>query len=69
MTMHFYNDEWEEFITHCGFTDDELDVVRLLRRGWACVDIAAELFISESTVKRRRKTIGQKIIRYIEKEG
>ena len=69
MTMHFFNDEWESFIEHCGFTDDELEIVHLLRKGWACVDIAAELYISESTVKRRRKIIGKKIIRYIEKEG
>jgi DNA-binding NarL/FixJ family response regulator len=67
MAMNFYNDEWETFIANCGFTDDELEVVPLLRRGWAQIDIAVELCISLSTLKRRKKRISQKIIRYISK--
>jgi DNA-binding NarL/FixJ family response regulator len=69
MVMRFYNDEWELFIANCGFTDDELEIVPFLRRGWACVDIAEELSISLSTLKRRRTRIGKKIIRYILKKG
>ena len=67
MTMRFYNDEWESFVTHCGFTDDELEIVKFLRKGWACIDIAAELCISLSTLTRRKKRISQKILRYISK--
>ena len=43
MTLRFFNDEWEEFMEHCGFTDEEkLDyivydeekqIVPYLRRG------------------------------------
>lgn len=65
----FFNDEWEEFIEHCGFTDDELEIVPFLRRGWYGEDIAAELCVSRSTFKRRKKRIEQKIIRYIERAG
>ena len=63
--MKFYFDEWEEIIKNCGFTDDELNVVALLRRGWYAVDIAEELSISKRTVERRKKCIKQKITRYM----
>ena len=63
--MRFYNDEWESFLKNCGFTDDELDIIPFLRRGWASVDIAEELSISTSTLARRKKRIMEKIIRYI----
>lgn len=65
----FFNDEWEEFIECCGFTDDELQIIPFLRRGWYSVDIAAELCISVSTFKRRKKRIECKIIRHIERAG
>jgi DNA-binding NarL/FixJ family response regulator len=68
MIMRFYADEWESFIANCGFTDDELEIVPFLRRGWACIDIAEELCISVSTLKRRRSRIGKKIVRYISRQ-
>lgn len=67
MKMNFFNDEWDEFVENCGFTDEEYEVVVLLRRGWYLIDIAEELNISLSTAARRRKRVGQKIIRYIAK--
>ena len=67
MATRFFNDEWESFIANCGFTDDELEIVKLLRRGWAQIDIAAELCISLSTFARRYKRVKQKILRYISK--
>lgn len=69
MTLQFFNDEWEEFMEHCGFTDEEKQIVPYLRRGWYSVDIAAELSLSISTFKRRKKRIEQKIIRYISRAG
>lgn len=65
----FYNDEWEEFVLYCGFTDGEMEIIPFLRKGWYSVDIAAELCISISTFKRRKKRIEEKIIRYIERAG
>lgn len=66
--MKFYNDEWEDFIAHCGFTDEELKIVALMRRGWYAVDIAEEIGYSQRTVVRRQKSIKAKIIRRIEQQ-
>ena len=67
MKFKFFNDEWEEFLEHCGFSDDELEIIHFLRREWALVDIAAELCISLATLIRRKNRITQKIARYISK--
>lgn len=69
MKLKFLDGEWEEFISHCGFTDDEKEIIPYLRRGWYGVDIAAELNISHSTLKRRKKEIENRITRYIIKAG
>ena len=53
------------FIEHCGFSDDELEIIPFIRRGWAQIDIAVELNTSVSTVARRTKRISEKIVRYI----
>ena len=65
MKNTFLKSEWEEFIENCDFTDDELEILPFIRRGWAQVDIAAELCISHSTLKRRLKNIKNKIAKYI----
>lgn len=65
MKMRFFKDEWDSIIENCGFTDDELEIVQLVRRGWAQIDISEELCISLSTFSRRFKHIKQKIFRYI----
>jgi DNA-binding NarL/FixJ family response regulator len=65
LKFKFFNDEWELFLKHCGFSDDELEIVAFLRREWSFADIAAELSISYSTLTRRRKRIYQKIARFI----
>lgn len=67
--MNFFKDEWDDFVENCGFTDDELEIVAFLRRGWASIDIAEELNVSHSTLKRRRTRIGNKIKRYLQKAG
>lgn len=59
-----YEGEWEKHISNCGFTDDELEVIKFMRKGWAQADIAAELCVSLSTLKRRVKRIYLKIINY-----
>jgi DNA-binding NarL/FixJ family response regulator len=65
MKNKFLKSEWEDFISNCDFTDDELEILPFLRRGWSQVDIAAELCISHSTFKRRLKNINNKITKYI----
>lgn len=63
--MKFFVDEWELFLENCGFTDNEVELIPFLRRGWVSIDIAEELSISTSTVARRKKAIMEKIARYI----
>lgn len=65
MRIEFTKEDWEEFQAGIDFTDNELDIIPLMRRGWAQVDIAAELDISVSTVKRRMSSITNKITGYI----
>lgn len=64
MACRFYAEDWDEFVANCGFSDNELEIIPFLRRGWAQADIAAELCISPSTLKRRVKRIKLKIINY-----
>ena len=67
MKFKFFNDEWEEFLEHCGFSDDELELIKFFRKEWAQADIAAELCISIPTLTRRKNRITEKISRYISK--
>lgn len=59
-----YKEDWEEYIANCGFTDNELEIIKFMREEWPQSDIAAELCISLSTAKRRIKRIYLKIINY-----
>ena len=63
--LSFLKSEWEEFLNCIDFTDDELKIISLIRRGWPQEDIAAELFLSRRTVARRVTSISNKIIHYI----
>lgn len=44
-----------------GLTDDEREVLSLSRRGKSVVAIGMALGMSDSTVKRRRASLGSKI--------
>lgn len=63
----FSKEEYDELVENCGFTDEELAVLTFKRRGWSHIAIAAELYTSESTIKRRCKSIKKKIYRHISK--
>lgn len=65
MRLQFLKEDWEEFLQNIDFTDNELKIIPLIRRGWLQVDIAAELDISVSTVKRRITSITHKTVAYI----
>lgn len=51
----------EELERECGFTDDEIAVLRLCCRGWGYVQIASELHVSPETVRNRVRVIKDKI--------
>ena len=65
MRFDFTKKEWEEIIDKSAFADDELKVLELYRRGWCYITIAEELYISETTVKRKMKRIKNRILRIL----
>ena len=65
MKLDFYKDEWDAILNNCDFTDIEIKIIELIRRGWCLIDISEEFYLSLSTVKRRKKGIENKIIHYI----
>lgn len=65
MRLEFRKEDWEEFLANIDFTDNEQKIIPLIRRGWYQMDIAAELDISVSTVKRRITSITNKVVGYI----
>ena len=46
---------------NCAFTDEEVEVFKLRRKGVSIVAIALDLKMSESAVKRRIRSIKEKI--------
>lgn len=62
--MKYHKDEWETFLVNCDFTDNELEIIPLLRRGWSGVRISLELSISTATLSRRKDSIEEKISHY-----
>lgn len=65
MKLQFLKEDWNEFLENIDFTDNEKEIIPYIRRGWYQVDIAAELDISPSTVKRRVTSITNKVVCYI----
>ena len=50
------------YISECGFTDEEVEVLRLRARGKSIIEIAMTLSCSEATVSRRIRSIKDKIM-------
>ena len=55
--------ELEELTTNCGFTDNELVVVKMLKNDKTSIEIANKLFLSVPTIDRRIRRIRNKIER------
>lgn len=63
--LDYYKEQWQEFIDNIDFTDEELAIIDLARKGWYQEDIAAELHTSRRTVARRYTSIVNKIVHYV----
>ncbi len=63
--LDFNKAEYEYFVENCNFTDRELEVFNLRRKGKTYIEISLALHISDSTVKRDLKKIKRKIIKII----
>ena len=55
-----YND-YQRFIAICPFSDEELKILDMRRRGKSIIQISLELAMSDRTVSRRIKSIAKKI--------
>ena len=61
----FSNAEYQKFISVCPFSDDELKILDLRRRGKSIVEMSRELCISDRTILRRINSIANKISKEI----
>lgn len=61
----FSYEEYQKFIVQCPFTDEELKVLEMRRKGKSIVAISIELNVSTSTVDRIIKSICNKILKEI----
>jgi len=61
----FNKTEYEYFIDQCPFTDEELKVFEMRRRGKSVCSMSYELNISERTVKRRVASVYRKIMKLL----
>lgn len=59
--FEFSNAEYQHFIAICPFSDEELKILDMRRRGKSIIQISLELAMSDRTVSRRIKSIAKKI--------
>lgn len=59
----FSSREYEYFLSKCPFTDEEIEILKLKRKGKSNISIAMTVGISERTVGRRIKSIQNKILK------
>lgn len=63
--LDFNKSEYEYFIENCNFTDRQIEILNMRRKGLSIVRISMELFISERTINREIKNIKNKILKEI----
>lgn len=61
----FSYEEYQNFIEKCPFSDEELQIFELRRRGKSRIQISMMLNLSESTIARRIHSIEMKILKEI----
>lgn len=64
-SLSFPRELRERLERDCGFTDDEVAVLRLCGRGWCYAKIADEQHCSVEVVKKRVRSIKNKIAQVI----
>jgi len=63
--LDFNKSEYDYFIENCNFTDRQIDILNLRRKGVSILAISSRMFISERTVNREIKKIKNKILKVI----
>ena len=61
----FLESEYEMFYNNCNFTDRQVEILNLRRKGKSIIEISLTTNISEATVNRELKKIKKKILRVI----
>lgn len=61
----FLESEYEMFYNNCNFTDRQIEILNLRRKGKSIIEISLTTNISEATVNRELKKIKKKILRVI----
>ena len=61
----FLESEYEMFYNNCNFTDRQLEILNLRRKGKSIVEISMSLNMGEATVSRELKKIKKKILKVI----
>ena len=63
--LDFNKSEYEYFIENCNFTDRQLEILNLRRRGKTIIEISFTTHLSERTINREIKRIKNKILKEI----
>lgn len=61
VALQFPRELREQLERDCGFTDEEIEVLRLRCRGWSYKQIADKCHVCEETVRNRIRRIKNKI--------
>ena len=61
----FLESEYEMFYNNCNFTERQLEILNLRRKGKSIIEISMSLNMGEATVSRELKKIKKKILRVI----
>ena len=57
----FSSAEYQKYLSNCPFTDEELKIFEMKRKGKSVVEMSLALNLSERTVARRMDCISHKI--------
>lgn len=61
----FLESEYQKFYNECNFTDRQMEILQLRRKGKSIIEISLSLNMSEATVSREIKKIKRKIFKII----
>lgn len=61
----FTKQDWKILLNNIDLSDEEIQIIEYLRKGWRQIDIATNFGVHENTIKRKYKNIAFKIAVYI----
>ena len=61
----FLESEYQKFYNECNFTDRQMEILMLRRKGKSIIEISLSLNMSEATVSREIKKIKKKILKIV----